>query len=783
MSDIHRRLPRLMPARYDAEKVGKGMLAFRSRKADVDAGKSSGMSVPCTRKRANETPEEVYLSPRKQSPAQLPEKFALLESFYDGVEAAISLLGIRRQLCTFQAVCSTVEATTKRRFLQKHLAQIKYILPEAVHLEYVRSYDQESRIKRWELKVSLLPLPAAAEEPSVSGGCTSKRPKIESVQRRLVFHSRLVKLAATLPEDDDIPAHPMPERIFNGNSKGANTGLPAATTCIPMEINTAAHRVEMRESSDGSTCFTKSVRPGFSQMTASSASSLMESDKAEPQKSSLHMETLDTILPMPINRTSHRDVHNLAEKPTGTPHLAPSFRPFFSVKNSVPETELGCGISDDCAVLSDMTSSSVQLTPIKRRHAGLQEESEVEEPVELQTPVKVFQTYGTPKRTTACDDSPSKRLHLSPSLKSHYSNCGSPLSHSLIASRSLQSTPVKPSVSKDVSISWDLRTPGSERDGVDRYTPIGEDSVGAQTPVKSSIQAHTFKSPAPLTPKHQYTPCTPQNSERGRKSLGISYHVDEPINEGIQSPAATPVKGSSTIRSLNFHTPKAKSYSKDSSATGSPCPRSPTMGTQTPVNFSRASGFRMKAAVKHSKLDLRPLFARTNDEDVGKRDGAESLSKSCETGATETPSSTNSLSLGSRVSQADLNMIQGLPAELVNSVIKEELRVAEEKSSDVVAVRRRQQMMAGLPNLFNQLCLIFQSSNKSVFPYKDLLAKIVSSNTEMTDRVEVEERLKMLTELAPEWISAKKSLTGDTLYRINKKADVMTVRRRLCGAQ
>lgn len=98
-------------------------------------------------------------------------------------------------------------------------------------------------------------------------------------------------------------------------------------------------------------------------------------------------------------------------------------------------------------------------------------------------------------------------------------------------------------------------------------------------------------------------------------------------------------------------------------------------------------------------------------------------------------------------------------------MIKEELRVAEEKSSDVVAVRRRQQMMAGLPNLFNQLCLIFQSSNKSVFPYKDLLAKIVSSNTEMTDRVEVEERLKMLTELAPEWISAKKSLTGDTLYR------------------
>lgn len=122
-----------------------------------------------------------------------------------------------------------------RRFLQKHLAQIKYILPEAVHLEYVRSYDQESRIKRWELKVSLLPLPAAAEEPSVSGGCTSKRPKIESVQRRLVFHSRLVKLAATLPEvNDHFDVH-HPHRgvfwIFVNLLVGASSGFNAHKPC------------------------------------------------------------------------------------------------------------------------------------------------------------------------------------------------------------------------------------------------------------------------------------------------------------------------------------------------------------------------------------------------------------------------------------------------------------------------------------------------------------------------------------------------------------------------
>lgn len=101
-----------------------------------------------------------------------------------------------------------------------------------------------------------------------------------------------------------------------------------------------------------------------------------------------------------------------------------------------------------------------------------------------------------------------------------------------------------------------------------------------------------------------------------------------------------------------------------------------------------------------------------------------------------------------------------------SQVMKEELKVAEEKNKDTAGIRRRRQMMAGLPHLFNQLRLIFQSSNKSVFPYRELLSKVISSNIDLTDRSEVEERLTILMELAPEWISAKKSLTGDMLYRL-----------------
>lgn len=87
-----------------------------------------------------------------------------------------------------------------RRFLQKHLAQIKYILPEAVHLEYVNVYDPDTRNKKWELKVALLPMPAEAEAPPSELGSSNKRPKIETVQRRRAFHARLVKFAATHSE-------------------------------------------------------------------------------------------------------------------------------------------------------------------------------------------------------------------------------------------------------------------------------------------------------------------------------------------------------------------------------------------------------------------------------------------------------------------------------------------------------------------------------------------------------------------------------------------------------
>jgi chromatin licensing and DNA replication factor 1 len=448
----------------------------------------------------------------------------------------------------------------------------------------------------------------------------------------------------------------MPERTFNGfsASKGTSTefSMPVPTTCIPMEINTASHRVELPKSDRSpvlSSHFSKSFNSCFS---LKAGGSFIRNAKKTKDVSPAGSEVRDTILPMPINRTSHRDVHNLAEKPNGTPHLATSFKPFFSVKRSSPEPER---VAEDCidsAPVSDIPSSSVQHSPLQRRHGESQKDPEIVELVELKTPMKIIRTSGISRPPTASEfESPNKRPHFSPAFKAHFSVSSSRMDH---ASSSLPSTPVKPSISKEAPICWDVRTPGRISDAVYHCSPIDGESSGLETPVKSSIPAHSFKSPAPVTPKkHQHSPCTPQVSECGESSVYVSYHTSQPgsaCHDGFKSPAATPVKQGSAMRSL-FGTPKSDSLTS-SGVTGSPSMDVPsTPGMRTPM--STGSRFRNKEQMKQN---LGSLFARSEDDDADVGNAGESLSCITTTSVAEKSTLRKSLNFASEVSQGDINI-------------------------------------------------------------------------------------------------------------------------------
>ncbi|XVF21610.1 hypothetical protein REPUB_Repub12eG0104900 [Reevesia pubescens] len=107
----------------------------------------------------------------------------------------------------------------------------------------------------------------------------------------------------------------------------------------------------------------------------------------------------------------------------------------------------------------------------------------------------------------------------------------------------------------------------------------------------------------------------------------------------------------------------------------------------------------------------------------------------------------------------------------------------EERDPSISQAKRRQLMIACLPKLFNMMLYLFQSIKRSVITKEELMHKIVASHCDIVDRGEVEEQLKLLQELAPEWISEKMASSGDLLVCINKVSSPESIRMRLQQAK
>ncbi|KAL3697504.1 hypothetical protein R1sor_011580 [Riccia sorocarpa] len=175
------------------------------------------------------SPKGVATGPalsKKKQPV-LPPKLKLLETFYEGLEAAVSLLSSRRQMCTLKTVCKTVEQISKRRFLRCHLAQLKFLFPEVLELDYVRVPEQDSRRDVWDLRITLRsysssPHPSTGS-PLKKGASATASPSrgernAQTLTRRREFHSRLLKYAGSHGEDVDVPQGSLPERPLGGQS-------------------------------------------------------------------------------------------------------------------------------------------------------------------------------------------------------------------------------------------------------------------------------------------------------------------------------------------------------------------------------------------------------------------------------------------------------------------------------------------------------------------------------------------------------------------------------------
>ncbi|XP_068669460.1 CDT1-like protein a, chloroplastic [Aristolochia californica] len=146
---------------------------------------------------------------------ELPENYKLLAEFFDRLDTSVRLLGLRKKLATFHNISIQVEILTKRKFLYSHLAQIKYIFPEAVKIEKILKHDEITLFMKPDMKVTLLPNAVNAQPD-------------QSVYMALclTFRSRLLDFFKSHPEDADIPEALLPEPFNQNNASVVAEVLP-----------------------------------------------------------------------------------------------------------------------------------------------------------------------------------------------------------------------------------------------------------------------------------------------------------------------------------------------------------------------------------------------------------------------------------------------------------------------------------------------------------------------------------------------------------------------------
>nr|XP_043618139.1 CDT1-like protein a, chloroplastic [Erigeron canadensis] len=177
------------------------------------------------------TEETVNMRGRKET-AELPEKYKLLSELFDGMTTSVRLLNLRKQLPIFHYICRQVETLTGRKFSYINLAQMKFILPEAVQTDKILLQNKKTFCMEPHLKVTFVfDVIEGHTEPS------------DFLALSRIFSSRLLKFVSLHSEDCDIPEAELPEP-FNRKeiTVSANVlSLGSSTKALP-NVNEAELR-------------------------------------------------------------------------------------------------------------------------------------------------------------------------------------------------------------------------------------------------------------------------------------------------------------------------------------------------------------------------------------------------------------------------------------------------------------------------------------------------------------------------------------------------------------
>lgn len=159
-----------------------------------------------------------------------------------------------------------------------------------------------------------------------------------------------------------------------------------------------------------------------------------------------------------------------------------------------------------------------------------------------------------------------------------------------------------------------------------------------------------------------------------------------------------------------------------------------------------------------------------------------SVSLACK--ASDRPSCARSLQFEGTSKNAHIELqVDDAECSDVNDILSDNLlQSLMEKEQRIVELAKRKQMTKSLPKLFDRIYFLYQNPKSSAIRKGALIRYLTECHLDITDESEVEEQLKLLQEIIPEWIICKLSPSGNELYSINKALNPNTLRLTLNDA-
>ncbi|CAL9107113.1 unnamed protein product [Musa textilis] len=152
----------------------------------------------------------LFESSKSKPLIKLPVKYEMLCKFFDSMVTSIRLLQGRASMPTFAKILTMIQILAKRSFTCAHLAQSKYIMPEAIMIKKVLLHDETTCCVKPELQITLH-VDAVAE--NINGESGSKY----SILTKL-FRERIVDFY------NGHPQHSTRTKLFMSPEKSAEAG-------------------------------------------------------------------------------------------------------------------------------------------------------------------------------------------------------------------------------------------------------------------------------------------------------------------------------------------------------------------------------------------------------------------------------------------------------------------------------------------------------------------------------------------------------------------------------